>query len=160
MPDDTSTAVISLEVGVAHEEGSHLGLDGLGEQSSPVAENFCERVLERPWLDELDDAIVGHGVSSFGGEVAGLSTATIRPLHPFTPSPTSAHSSSGVRQCPRWQSRDEAAPAAGMDRQTLRDWIIRYRFDCDGCVTICVASGRGCPAPRRANPAQQNEFVE
>ena len=98
MPDDTSTAVVSLEVGVAHEEGSHLGLDGLGEQSSrPIAENFCERVHERPWLDELDDAIVGHGVSSFGGEVAGLCTATIRRLHPFTPSPTSAHSSSVVR---------------------------------------------------------------
>src|SRR6185369_13391509 len=76
------------------EELGNLGFHSLGQKGArPATQDFGELVGEHPWLNELDDGIFGHGVSSFGGEVAGLITATIRRLHSFTPSPTSAHSS-------------------------------------------------------------------
>src|SRR6478672_5350783 len=78
------------------EELGNLGFHSLGQKGArPATQDFGELVGEHPWLNELDDGIFGHGVSSFGGEVAGLITATIRRLHSFTPSPTSAHSSKG-----------------------------------------------------------------
>jgi hypothetical protein len=55
------------------EECGHLGLDGLGEKTARrVAEHLDERIGKRSWLNQFDNVIVGHGVSSFGGEVAGL----------------------------------------------------------------------------------------
>src|SRR6476659_351638 len=76
------------------EELGNLGFHSLGQKGArPATQDFGELVGEHPWLNELDDGIFGHGVPSFGGEVAGLITATIRRLHSFTPSPTSAHSS-------------------------------------------------------------------
>jgi transposase len=44
-------------------------------------------------------------------------------------------------------SRKEAAEAAGMDRQTLRDWVIRY--NADGPAGLCDLWGEGRP-PRLA----------
>src|SRR6476469_6244118 len=80
------------------EELGNLGFHSLGQKGArPATQDFGELVGEHPWLNELDDGIFGHGVSSCGGEVAGLITATIRRLHSFTPSPTSAHSSCGWR---------------------------------------------------------------
>ena len=56
---DAGTPVLGLEIGVLGEELGDLGLDGLGEQGArPVAQNFGERVVERPWLNQLDDVIV------------------------------------------------------------------------------------------------------
>src|SRR4029078_9576866 len=76
------------------EELGNLGFHSLGQKGArPATQDFGELVGEHPWLNELDDGIFGHGVSSFGGEVAGLVTAAIRLLHSSTPSPTSAHSS-------------------------------------------------------------------
>src|SRR6476659_8255776 len=95
------------------EELGNLGFHSLGQKGArPATQDFGELVGEHPWLNELDDGIFGHGVSSFGGEVAGLITATIRRLHSFTPSPTSAHSSG---QSPGFSGKQGTA---AMDRST------------------------------------------
>jgi hypothetical protein len=58
---------------VPGEERSHFGLNRLGKQAArAIAKSRGERIVERSWLNQLDNIIVGHGVSSFGGEVAGL----------------------------------------------------------------------------------------
>jgi hypothetical protein len=47
------------------EEVSYLGLDRLGQQGArSVAQHFGERVGERPWLKQLNDVSIGHGVST------------------------------------------------------------------------------------------------
>src|SRR5260370_27204241 len=80
------------------EEFAHLGLDRLGQQGArSVAQHLGERVGERPWLKQLDDVSIGHGVSLLCWRSGGLNTPTIRRLHPVSPSPTFAHSSSTVR---------------------------------------------------------------
>jgi hypothetical protein len=41
------------------------GLNRLGQQGTrPVAQHLGERVGERPWLKQLDDVSIGHGVST------------------------------------------------------------------------------------------------
>src|SRR3954466_5724286 len=52
-------------------------------------------------------------------------------------------------------SRAEAARAAGMDRQTLRDWV--HRYDAEGLAGL---SDRRRPGPRpRLSPEQEAELV-
>ena len=43
-------------------------------------------------------------------------------------------------------SRKEAAEAAGMDRQTLRDWVIRYNADGPDGLYDCWVHARGSGA--------------
>src|SRR6266513_4095856 len=77
------------------EEFGHLGLDRLGQQGArSVAQHLGKRVGERPWLKQLDDVSIGHGVSLLCWRSGGSNTPTIRRLLPVRPSPTSAHSSS------------------------------------------------------------------
>src|SRR5437762_1851621 len=76
------------------EEFGHLGLDRLGQQGArSVAQHLGKRVGERPWLKQLDDVSIGHGVSLLCWRSGGSNTPTIRRLLPVRPSPTSAHSS-------------------------------------------------------------------
>src|SRR5881628_747305 len=52
-------------------------------------------------------------------------------------------------------SRDQAARAAGMDRQTLRDWV--HRYNAEGLAGL---SDRRRPGPRpRLSPEQEAELV-
>jgi transposase len=52
-------------------------------------------------------------------------------------------------------SRDEAARSAGMDRQTLRDWVIRYNaHGVDGLV-----DRRGDGRPPKLTPQEKVELV-
>src|SRR5881392_1972264 len=86
------------------EEFGHLGLDRLGQQGArSVAQHLGKRVGERPWLKQLNDVSIGHGVSLLCWRSGGANTPTIRRLHPVRPSPTSAHSScatsSGSTSC-------------------------------------------------------------
>src|SRR5258705_11614724 len=75
------------------EEFGHLGLDRLGQQGArSVAQHLGKRVGERPWLKQLDDVSIGHGVSLLCWRSGGSNTPTIRRLPPFRPSPTFAHS--------------------------------------------------------------------
>lgn len=53
-------------------------------------------------------------------------------------------------------TRTAAARAAGMDRQTLRDWVIRYNED--GIAGLCDRSRSGRPA--RLNAAQLAELAQ
>src|SRR5437868_9819102 len=76
------------------EEFRHLGLDRLGQQGArSVAQHLGERVGKRPWLKQLDDVSIGHGVSLLCWRSGGSNTPTIRRLLPVRPSPTSAYSS-------------------------------------------------------------------
>src|SRR5258706_9352712 len=76
------------------EEFGHLGLDRLGQQGArSVAQHLGKRVGERPWLKQLDDVSIGHGVSLLCWRSGGSNTPTIRRLLPVRPSPTFAHSS-------------------------------------------------------------------
>jgi transposase len=54
-------------------------------------------------------------------------------------------------------SRTEAARAAGMDRQTLRDWVIRYNEE--GLAGLRDRVGEVGPK-RRLTPAQEAEVAE
>src|SRR5437763_7156261 len=79
------------------EKFGHLGLDRLGQQGTrSIAQHLGKRVGERPWLKQLDDVNIGHGVSLLCWRSGGSNTPTIRRLLPVRPSPTSAHSSSKV----------------------------------------------------------------
>src|SRR6267154_4524949 len=64
MPHDAPVTVLGLEVGMRAEKIGDLGLDCLSEQGAcPIAQNIGELVVERPWLNQSDDGIVGHGIS-------------------------------------------------------------------------------------------------
>ena len=52
-------------------------------------------------------------------------------------------------------SRKEAAEAAGMDRQTLRDWVIRYNEHGPDGLSDCWGDGR----PPRLEPQEQAELI-
>src|SRR3954462_15309608 len=76
-------AVFGVLVGMAAEEGCDLGLDSLRQQGSrALAQNFGQRVGELCWLDQLDDIILGHGVSLLRWRSGGSNTPTIRRLNP------------------------------------------------------------------------------
>lgn len=53
-------------------------------------------------------------------------------------------------------SREDAARAAGMDRQTLRDWVLRYNADGIAGLADRWNGGR----PPTFTPAEQAEIVE
>ena len=52
-------------------------------------------------------------------------------------------------------SRKEAAEAAGMDRQTLRDWVIRYNAHGLDGLSDCWGDGR----PPKLEPEEQAELI-
>ncbi len=52
-------------------------------------------------------------------------------------------------------SRKEAAEAAGMDRQTLRDWVVRYNAHGPDGLYDCWGDGR----PPRLAPEEQAELM-
>src|ERR1700691_813573 len=92
---DTLVARLSLEIGISPQKVSDFHLDRLREQRMrPVSQNLSERIGEGPWLSQLDDVSVGHGVSLLQWRSGGVEHPHDTPPYPFTPSPTSAHNSS------------------------------------------------------------------
>ena len=82
---DAPMAVLGLEIGMRAEEVGDLGLDGLSQQGTrPVAQHLGELVVERPWLNQLDDGIVGHGVSLLRWRSGGVE-------HPHDTPPSPIH---------------------------------------------------------------------
>src|SRR4051794_13514230 len=76
------------------EKFGHFCLNRLRQQGTrSVAQHLGERVSKRPWLKQLDDGSIGHGVSLLCWRSGGANTPTIRRLLPFSPSPTSANTS-------------------------------------------------------------------
>src|SRR5437762_14377609 len=104
------------------EEFGHIGLDRLGQQGArSVAQHLGKRVGERPWLKQLDDVSIGHGVSLLCWISGGSNTPTIRRLLPVRPSPTSAHSSEtrAIVRCRRGVSRRRISPVGLSVRRVL-----------------------------------------
>jgi hypothetical protein len=65
----TSAAIIGDLVGVSIGQSRHLGFDRLRKKRAcSVAQDLGQRISESPWLGELQNVSVGHGVSSFDGE--------------------------------------------------------------------------------------------
>src|SRR5580700_10995841 len=90
-----------LEIDMLGEKLRHLCLDRLSQyRARPVAQHLGERIGERPWLKQLDDVSIGHGVSLLCWRSGGSNTPTIRRLLPVRPSPTSAHSSPSLKEAP------------------------------------------------------------
>src|SRR5947208_3140361 len=91
---DALVAHLGLEIGISPQKVSDFRLDRLREQGMrPVAQNLSERIGEGPWLSQLDDVSVGHGVSLLWWRSGGVEHPHDTPPYPFMPSPTSAHSS-------------------------------------------------------------------
>src|SRR4029077_11854623 len=92
-------AGLGLEIGMPVQEVGDLRLNGLCQQrTGAAAQNLSERIGEGPWLRELADVSVGHGVSLLQWRSGGVEHPHDTPPYPFMPSPTSAHSSIlGVR---------------------------------------------------------------
>ena len=90
MAHNPTTAVFSDQGGMFAKQGLNLSLNRLLKQPpGAVAQNLGQRILERPWLLQSDNAILGHGVSLLSGKCGWLVTATIR--HPLiSSSPTSS----------------------------------------------------------------------
>jgi hypothetical protein len=94
MTHDALVPSRGLEVGMPPQEVSDFRLDGLREQGTcPITQNLSERIGEGPWLCQLDDVSVGHGVSLLWWRSGGVEHPHDTPPYPFMPSPTSAHSS-------------------------------------------------------------------
>ena len=87
-------ARVGLEIAMPVQKIRDLRLDRLRQQGAgPAAQNLGERIDEGPWLRELDDVIVGHGVSLLQWRSGGVEHPHDTPPYPFMPSPTFAHSS-------------------------------------------------------------------
>src|ERR1700691_262678 len=95
---DTLVARLSLEIGISPQKVSDFHLDRLREQRMrPVSQNLSERIGEGPWLSQLDDVSVGHGVSLLWWRSGGVEHPHDTPPYPFMPSPTSAHSTRALQ---------------------------------------------------------------
>ncbi len=73
VPHDALAAIFSLQIAMLGEEVRHLRLNSMNEQRSrPVAQNLGERIVDGPWLNQLDDGIGLHGVSLLHWRSGGL----------------------------------------------------------------------------------------
>src|SRR5579872_921436 len=76
------------------EKVRDLGLDRIGKQgTSPIAQNFCELIVEDSWLNQLGDVIIEHGISLLRWRSGGVKHPHDMPPFPFPPSPTFGDSS-------------------------------------------------------------------
>src|SRR5713226_7665224 len=94
---DALPARLGLEIAMLCEKLRNLRFDGLGQQRMrAAAQDLCEGIGKGPWLGELDDVTVRHGVSLLHWRSGGVEHHHDTPPYPVTPSPTSGHSSSDV----------------------------------------------------------------
>src|SRR6516165_7820088 len=108
-------ARLGLEIRMLCEKLSNLRLDRLSQQRTrAAAQDLCQGVGEDPWLGELDDVIVGHGVSLLHWRSGGVEHHHDTPPYPVSPSPTSGHNSTATypMRSPR-RSRRPRSTAAG-----------------------------------------------
>src|SRR5712672_604748 len=93
--DDALVAVPGLQIGMLVEKVRDLGLDRPGEQGTgPVAQDFGEMIVEESWLNQLDDVILGHGISLLRWRSGGVKHPHDMPPSRFPTSPTLGDSSS------------------------------------------------------------------
>src|SRR5438552_15322155 len=92
--DDALVAVPGLQIGMLAEKVCNFGLDRLGQKGTcPVTQDFCELIVEDSWLNQLDDVIVGHGISLLWWRSGGVKHPHDMPPSRFPPSPTFGDSS-------------------------------------------------------------------
>src|SRR5712672_2187763 len=92
--DDALVAVPGLQIGMLAEKVRDLSLDRFGEKGTcPVAQDFCELIVEDSWLNQLDDVIVGHGISLLWWRSGGVKHPHDMPPSRFPLSPTFGDSS-------------------------------------------------------------------
>src|SRR5215467_12909810 len=175
-------ARLGLEIRMLFEKLSNLRLDRLGQQRTrAAAQDLCQGVGEDPWLGELDDVTVGHGVSLLHWRSGGVEHHHDTPPYSVTPSPTSGHSSGRQRPGPSWYGPARLALSAVSEGQrpgTLvsgshRRRPCRYAQDNDRCpgtqaahwaLAFCHrrrATG-GChlaPGGLKGPPAERNIFL-
>ena len=76
---------------MAAEQGGNLGLDRLRQQRSrAVAQHLGQRIVERSWLEELENVIFGHGVSLLRWRSGGFE-------HPHDTPPSPLHAVTNFR---------------------------------------------------------------
>src|SRR5215472_13509885 len=76
-------ARLGLEIRMLCEKLSNLRLDRLGQQRTrAAAQDLCQGVGEDPWLGELDDVTVGHGVSLLHWRSGGVEHHHDTPPYP------------------------------------------------------------------------------
>jgi hypothetical protein len=81
------------------EKVRDLSLDRLGQQGTcPIAQDFCELIVEDSWLNQMNDVIVGHGISLLRWRSGGVKHPHDMPPSRFPPSPTFGDSSTGQRK--------------------------------------------------------------
>src|SRR5713226_4481340 len=116
---DALPARLGLEIGMLCEKLSNLRFDGLGQQRTrAAAQDLCEAIDKGPWLGELDDVTLRHGVSLLRWRSGGVEHHHDTPPYPVTPSPTSGHSS--VR---RPRGREPSRPGGGRRVQEQRSCV-------------------------------------
>ena len=101
MADHPLLALLRPQIGMLVEKVSDLGLDCLGEQrTGSVAQDFGELIVEESRLNQLDNVILGHGISLLRWRSGGVKHPHDMPPSQFPPSPTFGHSSLpfGARQ--------------------------------------------------------------
>jgi hypothetical protein len=92
--DDALVAVPGLQIGMLAEKVRDFGLDRLGQQGTgPIAQDFGELIVEDSWLNQMDDVIVGHGISLLRWRSGGVKHPHDMPPSRFPPSPTFSDSS-------------------------------------------------------------------
>src|SRR5205807_10624156 len=92
---DALMAGLGLQIGMLCQKLGDLRLNGLGQQRTrAAAQDLCERIGEDPWLGELDDVTLRHGVSLLYWRSGGVEHHHDTPPYLVKPSPTSGHSSS------------------------------------------------------------------
>src|SRR5262249_41772003 len=98
--DDAGASIVGLERRMPGQKLGHLPLDRLRQKiTRPTAQDFGELILEGPWLNQLDNVIVRHGISLLRWRSEVVKQPHDMPPFRFAPSPTSVHSSFGRCRC-------------------------------------------------------------
>jgi hypothetical protein len=94
MAHQPAAAILGARLGVALEEGGHLRFNGMAQKcTGTAAQHLGQRVGKPAWLGQLNNAIIGHGVSLLRWRSGGSKHPHDTPPYPLTPSPTFANSS-------------------------------------------------------------------
>jgi hypothetical protein len=81
VPHQPPVAVFGQFIGMRFENTRDLSFDGLGEQGlCALPQHLGQRITNLFWLSQLDDIILGHGVSLLRWRSGGLDTPMIRRL--------------------------------------------------------------------------------
>src|SRR3977135_3281527 len=119
--DDALVAVLGLQIGMLAEKVGDLGLDRLGEKGTcPAAHPFCELIVEDSWLNQMDDVIVGHGISLLRWRSGGVKHPHDMPPSRFPPSPTLGDSSR--RRASKFCPADGSSNVLSHGSVAVADW--------------------------------------